>query len=160
MASMDVLNRFVKQVVVTRRDSKLFQWCNWLREDMGSRPYAWLRPDYVFPAPFLVVKDSEQETSRILVEPHLIDAEFRKAWFPFFCRSGHPVVTVDQFLSLLFILFFHRRRKLISLLFLVRSCRRLLGLRSLLLVVWMAGPGMRLKLFLCLGSLGWQFCST
>ena len=38
-------------------------------------------------------------TSRILVEPHLIDDEFRKAWMPFFCRSGHPVVTVDQFLD-------------------------------------------------------------
>ena len=61
--------------------------------------WAWLRPDYVPLAPFLVVKDSEQETYRILVEPHLIDAEFRKAWLPFFCRSGHPVVTVNQFLS-------------------------------------------------------------
>ena len=38
-------------------------------------------------------------TAQILVEPHLVDAEFRKAWMPFFCRSGHPVVTVDQFLS-------------------------------------------------------------
>ena len=34
-----------------------------------------------------------------MVEPHLIDAEFRKAWMPFFCTSGHPVVTVDQFLD-------------------------------------------------------------
>ena len=33
------------------------------------------------------------------MEPHLIDAEFRKAWMPFFCRSGHPVVTADQFLD-------------------------------------------------------------
>ena len=39
------------------------------------------------------------KTSQILVEPHLIDAEFRKAWVPFFCRSGHPVVTVEQFLD-------------------------------------------------------------
>ena len=31
--------------------------------------------------------------------PHLIDAEFRKAWVPFFCRSGHPVVTPDQLLE-------------------------------------------------------------
>ena len=37
---------------------------------------------------------------RILVFPHLIDAEFRKAWMPFFCRSGPPVVTPDQFLDL------------------------------------------------------------
>ena len=36
---------------------------------------------------------------KFLVEPHLFDAEFRKAWMPFFCRFGHPVVTVDQFLS-------------------------------------------------------------
>ena len=38
------------------------------------------------------------KASRILVEPHLINAEFRKGWMPFFCRSGHPVVTPDQFL--------------------------------------------------------------
>ena len=34
--------------------------------------------------PFLVVKDNQTQSSRILVEPHLIDAEFRKAWMPFF----------------------------------------------------------------------------
>ena len=34
------------------------------------------------------------------VEPHLIDAEFREAWMSFFCRSGHPVVTPDQFSGL------------------------------------------------------------
>ena len=32
-------------------------------------------------------------------EPHLIDAEFRKACPPFFCRSGHPVVTPELFLD-------------------------------------------------------------
>ena len=39
------------------------------------------------------------QTSHILVEPHLIDADFRKAWMPFFYKSKHPVVTVEQFLS-------------------------------------------------------------
>ena len=39
------------------------------------------------------------DSSRILVDSHLIDAEFRKAWMPFFCMSGHPVVTTDQFLE-------------------------------------------------------------
>ena len=34
-----------------------------------------------------------------MVEPHLIDAEFRKAWILLFCRSGHPVVTTDRFLA-------------------------------------------------------------
>ena len=55
-----------------------------LREDLSSRPCAWLRPDFVPPSPFLVVKDTQTQSSRILVEPHLVDAEFRKAWMPFF----------------------------------------------------------------------------
>ena len=97
--SLDILNDFTGQVVVSRRDAGVRKWTDWLREDLGPRPYAWLRPDFVPPSPFLVVKDPLTETSRILVEPHLIDAEFRKAWMPFFCWSGHPVVTVDQFLA-------------------------------------------------------------
>ena len=44
-------------------------------------------------------KDPQTQSSKILVEPHLIVAEFRKAWMPFFCGSGHPVVTADQFLD-------------------------------------------------------------
>ena len=97
--SLQVLNGFLEQVVVSRRDIGIRKWTSWLREDLGSRPYAWLRPDFVPPSPFLVVKDPQTQSSRILVEPHLIDAEFRKAWMHFFCRSGHPVVTSDQFLE-------------------------------------------------------------
>ena len=63
-----------------------------------STPCAWLRPDFVPFSPFLVVKDPRTKSSRILVEPHLIDAEFRKVWMPF-CRFGHLVVTADQFLD-------------------------------------------------------------
>ena len=51
------------------------------------------------PSPFLVNKDKEAATSGILVQLHLIEAEFWKAWMPYFCRSGHPAVTVDQFLD-------------------------------------------------------------
>ena len=51
--------------------------------------------------PLLEVEDPLAETTRILVEPHLIDAEFRKAWMPFFCWSGHLAVTSDQFLAFL-----------------------------------------------------------
>ena len=58
-----------------------------------------LNPILFLPLPFLVVKDPGLGTSQILVEPHLMDAEFRKAWMPFYCRPGHPVVTVDQFLA-------------------------------------------------------------
>ena len=97
--SLEVLNGFLKQVVVSRRDLGICKWVNWLREDLSSRPCAWLRPDFVPPSPFLVVKDPQTGSSRILVVSHLTDAEFRKVWMRFFCRSGHPVVTVDQFLD-------------------------------------------------------------
>ena len=80
-------------------DDGIRKWTRWLREDLSSRPHVWLRPDFVPPSPFLVVKDPLAESSRILVEPHLIDAEFRKAWMPFFCRSGHPVISPDEFLD-------------------------------------------------------------
>ena len=86
-------------MVVCRKDAGLHGWANWLRENLISRPFAWLRPDFVPPFPFLVLKDPQTETSKILVRPHLTDAEFRKAWMPFFCRSGHPVVAVDQFVG-------------------------------------------------------------
>ena len=97
--SLDVLNGFLRQLVVIRRDVGIRKWAGWLREDLGSRPYAWLRLDFVPPSPFLVIKDPQTRSSRILVEPHLIDAEFRKAWMPFFCGSGHLVVAVDHFLD-------------------------------------------------------------
>ena len=58
---------------------------------------------FVPPSPLLIDKDPHTQSSRILVEPHLIDAEFRKAWMPFFSRvraighslrrAGHQSVT-------------------------------------------------------------------
>ena len=97
--SIEMLNGFLWQVVVSRRDVGIRKWTGWLWEDLSSRPYVWLRPAFVDPSPFFIVEDPQAGSSRILVEPHLIDAEFRKAWMPFFCRSGHPVVTPDQFLE-------------------------------------------------------------
>ena len=47
----------------------------------------------------MVVKDRVAETSQDLVDLHLVDAELREAWMPYFCRSGHPVATVEQFLG-------------------------------------------------------------
>ena len=73
--SLEVLNGFLRQVVVSRRDDGIRRWSRWLREDLSSRPYAWLRPDYVPPSPFLVVKDPQIVSSRILVEQHLKEAE-------------------------------------------------------------------------------------
>ena len=42
--SLGLLNGFLKQVVVSRRDGGIRNWTNWLREGLGSRPCAWLRP--------------------------------------------------------------------------------------------------------------------
>ena len=81
--SLEVLYGFLRQVVVSRRDDGIRRWSRWLREDLSSRPYVWLRPDFVPPSPFLVVQDSHSRSSRVVVERHLIDAEFRKAWMLF-----------------------------------------------------------------------------
>ena len=97
--SIELLNGFLRQVVITRRDEGIRKWKGWLREDLSSRPYAWLRPDFVPPSPFLIVHGSSTQSSHVVVEPHLIDAEFRKAWLPYFCRSGHPEVSAEQFLG-------------------------------------------------------------
>ena len=74
----------------------------WLREDLSSRPYAWLRPDFVPPSPFLVVKDPQTKPSRILVEPHLVDAEFHKGWMLFF-SAGLVILLVLLISSWIFV---------------------------------------------------------
>ena len=154
--SLELLNDFLKRVVVSRRDVGIRKWTSWLREDLGSRPYAWLRPDFVPPSPFLVVKDSQTQSSRILVEPHLIGAEFRKSWMPFFCTSGHPVVTSDQFLE--FVGHLLPQEPHLDLPRITgRDLQEVLVLKSLLLEVWMGGLGMKLRLCRCLGFLVWLF---
>ena len=55
--SLELLNDILERVVVSRRDVGIRKWTSWLREDLGSRPYAWLRFDCVRPSPFLVVKE-------------------------------------------------------------------------------------------------------
>ena len=72
----------LRKVVANRRDNGLRRWTNWLQGGFGVRPYAWLRPEFVPPSPFLIVKDPLTDASRILVEPH-----------------RHPVITVDHFLG-------------------------------------------------------------
>ena len=62
----------------------------------GREPWLW--PDFVpLVSPILSSGIPVAQTSRILVELHLIDAEFREAWMPFFsklrtsCRHGGAV---------------------------------------------------------------------
>ena len=71
---------------------------NWLREALLVHPCKWLRPDLVPPAPFsqcdpLVTPGG----SGVLAGPGRIDEEFRKAWLPYFCRSGQRETSLEEF---------------------------------------------------------------
>ena len=55
--SLELLNDLLRQVAASRRDIGIRKWTRWLREELGSGPYAWLRPDFVPSSPFLVVKE-------------------------------------------------------------------------------------------------------
>ena len=99
-----------------------------------------------------MVKDTQTQSSRVVVEPHLIDAEFRKAWMPYFCRSSHPVVSAEQFLD--FTGHFWPQETSLDLPRITgRDLQEVSLLKSLLLVVWMVGLGMKLRLSPCLGFL-------
>ena len=92
------LSDFIHAVVVHRRDEAVKGWRNWIREDPLVHPYKWLRPDLVPPAPFL---QCDAHLSRggsvVLADPARIDEEFRKAWLPYFCRSGQRDTSLEEF---------------------------------------------------------------
>ena len=89
---------FIHQVVVHRRDAAIRGWRNWIREDPLVHPYRWLRPDLVSPAPFLQCDPRlTPDGSGVLSDPNQIDEEFRKAWLPYFCRSGQRETSLDEF---------------------------------------------------------------
>ena len=92
------LSDFIHQVVVYRRDAAIRCWRSWIREDPLVHPYRWLRPDLVPPAPFLQCDPClSPGGSGVLSDPNQIDEEFRKAWLPFFCRSGQRETSLDEF---------------------------------------------------------------
>ena len=92
------LSDFIHEVVVHRRDEAITGWRNWLREDPLVHPYKWLRLDLVPLAPFLQCKPHlTPGGSGVLADPSRIDEEFRKAWLPFFCRSGQRDTSLEEF---------------------------------------------------------------
>ena len=72
--SLELLNGFLKQVVVSRRDLGIRKWTNWLRGDLGSGPHAWLLLDFVPSISISCHRDPQSQSSQILVEPHLIES--------------------------------------------------------------------------------------
>ena len=89
---------FMYRVVVHRRDEAIREWRNWIRADPLVHPCRWLRPDLVPPAPFLQCKPHlTPGGSGMLADPSRIDEEFRKAWLPYYCRSGQRDTSLDEF---------------------------------------------------------------
>ena len=106
LADMDVfvaalrlgLGGFLRAVFRGRKDRAVQGWKAWLLEDPVVHPYSWLRPDLVPPSPFLQCDPCETPGgSGVLADPALIDAKFREAWMPYFCRSGRGVADLDDF---------------------------------------------------------------
>ena len=95
-----LINEFVLGVVRERKASRLQAWSNWIREDLSSHPYKWLRPVFVLAAAYLVCKPGDSpDDSGIRVQLSLIDAHLRKAWMPYFRREDHSVVAPQAFLA-------------------------------------------------------------
>ena len=96
--AIECITDFVKKVVISRKDFAIRKWRNWILEDPLVHPYRWLRSDLVPPAPFLACDPGVTTGgSGILVEPHAIDEQFRRAWLPFFCRGGRGAADLDAF---------------------------------------------------------------
>ena len=96
----DRVSTFIRGIVAHRRCVGITAWRNWLREDPLVHPYRWLRADRLPPSPFLQCDRAlTPEGSGVLADPVGIDQEFRKAWLPYFCRSGQRETSLDQFNS-------------------------------------------------------------
>ena len=150
--SLEVLNGFLKQVVVSRRDIGINKWVNWLREDLSSRPHAWLRPDFVPPSPFSLSRILRLGRLGFWLNLNLLMPSFVKLGC--FFSVGRVILLLLRISSwTLLVISCLRSLFWIFRGLLVGTCRRWLVLKSLLLVGWMGGLGMRLKLFPCLGSL-------
>ena len=80
------------------RDEAIRDWRNWIREDPMVHPYRWLRPRFD-PSCLLFLQCEPQLTpgrSGVLADPARIDEEFRKAWLPYFCRSGQRDISLEE----------------------------------------------------------------
>ena len=93
------LSDFIHGVVGHRREEAFRRWQNWLREDPLVHPCRWRRPDLVPPAPFFcsVRLISLLVISGVLADPGRMNEEFRKAWLPYFCRSGQRDTSLQEF---------------------------------------------------------------
>ena len=154
LTSIELLIGFLRQVVASRRDEGIRKWKGWLREDLGSRPYAWLRPGFcssISPSwLFMILILSHLRFWSSLI---LLMLSFVRPGFLIFVGLVILRYSSDRFLG--FIGHFLPQQGCLDLprITLVVTCKKLLVRKRLLLVVWMVGLGMRLRRFPCLGFL-------
>ena len=100
-AAIGCITEFFQQVVIHRKVSAIRGWRNWVTGfwrillfirlsgyvRMWSRLLRFLSCD---------PKDTV-DGSGVLVEPHALDEQFRKASMPFFCREGEGNADLDAF---------------------------------------------------------------
>ena len=125
------LDKFLQAVVRSRKDRAVQGWKAWLLEDPLVHPYRWLRPDLFPLSPFLQCDPGETpDGSGVLADPALIDAKFREAWMPYFCRSGRGLLILMTSLMMLREVGCLFWMNFISLLSLGTCWLRLLGVKS------------------------------
>ena len=94
----DRVSAFIRGTVAHRRNVGITAWRSWLREDPLVNPKGWIRADRLPPSPFLQCdRPLTPGGSGVLADPAGIDEEFRKAWLPYFCRSGQRETSLDEF---------------------------------------------------------------
>ena len=106
--------------------------------------------------PLLVGKDPLTEVSKILVQPHLLDAEFCKAWMPFSVALAILLlllISISGFVGHLL-----PQEPQFDLPWIMERDLQEAARAKKATASGMVGPGMSLKLFLFLGSLVWLFC--
>ena len=94
LSALSTLILCILTVVQGRKESRLQAWTYWIREDLGSHPREWLRPDFVPPAPYLVCTPAESpneipvaDLSRLRQQDAVTNARralllARRRWYP------------------------------------------------------------------------------
>ena len=92
------LNDFIHQVVFHRRDEAIRGWRNWIRRTFWCIPLSGSGLIWFPPAPFLQCDPHlTPGGSGVLADQARIDEDIRRAWLPYFCRSGQREASLEEF---------------------------------------------------------------
>ena len=86
------------QVLRNRKGSRILSWTRRIREDSPPQSHP-LVSDLILFLLLLIWFAIRALPQVVLVELHIVDAQFQRAWVPYFWRDGHPSVTCHAFLE-------------------------------------------------------------